>query len=239
MRYAVVDIEENECGAIRHVTRSCLAEQLASECREHGADLPCAAATVVESVREWLPVEFARAGFIGDIIWCDLEDSQLISSDYEQTLGIDRFVDAAAATALFPGEDLIVIDSGTATTVDFVTRNNHFLGGYIIPGIGLKAKVITEGTDKLPPIDPYKLELSGAPVNTFSAIAGGLLLDCAGGIEKAILQGKKILSAPRVVACGGGWEIIGPYVDTEVTEVPHLTLLGTALRGAEMINERV
>lgn len=239
VRYAVVDTEQKQCGEIHRVNRSEMAEAFCVLHGEYGSSLACAVATVVESVREWLPAAFKDAGFSRDIIWCDLKDSHLITTEYEKSLGIDRFVDAVAAAALFPGEDLIVIDSGTATTVDFVARNNHFLGGYIIPGIGLKARVITEGTDKLPAIDPYKLELQESPVDTFNAIAGGLLLDCAGGIEKAVHQGNKVLSSPRVVACGGGWEIIGPYVNLEITEVPHLTLLGTALRGAEIITERV
>jgi len=196
---------------------------------------PIVISTVTNSVKKWIPEKLQESGHIGELIWTQNSGNIRIKNCYSDTIGIDRMVDAIAATNRYPNEDLIVIDSGTATTIDFITKESVLLGGYILPGIGLKAKVITEGTDKLPSIDPYNLHIETPPVDTISAIAGGLLLDSAGGIEKAITAGEKLLNAPRIIACGGGWEIIGPYVEREVIEELDLTLWGTALLGEDMI----
>lgn len=74
-----------------------------------------------------------------------------VSCAYEnyQTLGIDRWLAVLGAVSEFPGQDVIVIDAGTATTVDFVTADKVHIGGWIIPGLELMASSIAQKADKV------------------------------------------------------------------------------------------
>ena len=168
------------------------------------------------------------------VIIPNYKDSESIQVEYKTELGIDRYVDVLAATHLFPNEDLIVIDSGSATTVDIITKEKVFRGGYILPGIGLKARAISEKTDKLPLIDPYSITLEH-PNNTTKAIKSGILLDTVGGVERAIKEAKKIVPKSKIIACGGGWEIFGNMVEENSIFVKELTLLGTAIITEELM----
>ncbi len=235
LRVAIFDMHSIQKGEIIHISNETFQTFFLNLFSKISNDTPVVISTVTDLVKNWIPKELKNAGHTGPCIWSDISYNNRIQNNYSDTIGIDRLVDAIAATNRYVDEDLIIIDSGTATTVDFITKESVLLGGYILPGIGLKAKAITEGTDKLPPIDPYKLTIETPPVETISAIAGGLLLDSAGGIEKAIREGFEILESPKIIGCGGGWEIIGPYVEYDVIDVPDLTLWGTALLGYDSI----
>lgn len=67
-------------------------------------------------------------------------------------VGADRIADAIGAVARFPGEDLIVVDFGTATTVECVTSNREYLGGSIIPGLGISMSSLEASTARLPKV---------------------------------------------------------------------------------------
>ena len=69
--------------------------------------------------------------------------------DNYQTLGIDRWLAVLGAVNEHPNQDLIVIDAGTATTVDFVTADKAHIGGWIIPGLELMTTSVTSQTDKV------------------------------------------------------------------------------------------
>lgn len=66
------------------------------------------------------------------------------------TLGIDRMVLATGAVLQFPGQNRLVIDSGTCITYDFIDSGNHYLGGAISPGIRLRYEALHNFTAKLP-----------------------------------------------------------------------------------------
>lgn len=239
LRIASIDCRSYKESTIIHVERDGFVSILRELIEQDESNTTIlAVSTVVASIRAWLEESACEAGFVGTIVWCDHTKSELIQSKYSETLGIDRYVDAVAAVELYPGRDVIVIDSGTATTVDWITADRVFAGGVIIPGLGLKAKVITGGTDQLPPIDPYTISVVDCPVNTMDAIGSGLLLDCAGGIEKAVAYARQKVPNAVIVACGGGWELIRPYVDEEYCTVPDLTLKGTALLGVEAVQKK-
>ena len=67
-------------------------------------------------------------------------------------LGCDRFAAAIGAHALAPGQAVIVANCGTATTIDAVTADGVFLGGMILPGLGLMASSLARNTAQLPQI---------------------------------------------------------------------------------------
>lgn len=77
------------------------------------------------------------------------------------TLGADRVAAMAGAVSLFPGEELLVVDCGTAITYDRVDAQGRFLGGNIAPGIGMRLRALHAYTSRLPlaptPAEPAPL----------------------------------------------------------------------------------
>jgi len=238
IRLAVVDVNTPELYSAIHFRLDHSKEEFRSIFQREGFDIPVAIASVVHSAIERLVELLKSVGHSGERIICDHRESTLLQNLYSETLGIDRYVDGVAGIQRFPNQDLIVIDSGTATTVDFIRKDRLFLGGFILPGIGLKARAIGQWTDKLPLLNPYELAMQESPKTTIEAVSSGLLVDCAGGIEKAIAIGQRQLTSPLIIACGGGWEIIGSYVSEKIIAMPDLTLFGTALVGHELLKKR-
>ena len=64
-------------------------------------------------------------------------------------VGSDRIADAIAAVDLFPGQDLIVVDFGTATTIEAIRKDGTYMGGMILPGIRLAMEALESKTAKL------------------------------------------------------------------------------------------
>ena len=69
-------------------------------------------------------------------------------------LGMDRLAAAVGAWTMRPGNDLLVIDAGTAITYDFVSAQGVYKGGNIAPGIGLRFRSLHEHTGALPMVQP-------------------------------------------------------------------------------------
>jgi type III pantothenate kinase len=119
-----------------------------------------------------------------------------------EELGTDRLADAAGAYAIYR-EPVAVINFGTATTMTIVGKNADFIGGSIMPGIGLMNDVLHQRTSKLKKVS---LEQPGPALGTDTAecIRSGLLLGTAGAVER-VLDGieKEVGYMFRVVITGG------------------------------------
>ena len=87
-------------------------------------------------------------------------------------IGADRIAAAIGAVSLHPETDLIVIDMGTATTIDVVTKDKEYLGGAIIPGLRISVEALANETAKLPMVEITKPEHS-LGTNTIEAIQSG------------------------------------------------------------------
>ncbi|MEG2029976.1 MAG: type III pantothenate kinase [Janthinobacterium sp.] len=101
-------------------------------------------------------------------------------------LGCDRFAAAIGAHVLAPGQAVIVANCGTATTIDAVTADGAFLGGMILPGLGLMASSLARHTAQLPQIASDAFLTAGFADNTDDAILSGCLAAQAGAIERAV-----------------------------------------------------
>ena len=142
-------------------------------------------------------------------------------------IGADRIAGAIGAVSLHPDTDLIIIDMGTATTIDCVTENKEYLGGAILSGLKISVEALANGTAKLPQVEIARPEhVCGS--NTIEAIQSGLYYGNAGAIkeflylyQKNIFNGKK----PFVIGTGGFARIFEEYhLFNEVC--PALVLLG-------------
>jgi type III pantothenate kinase len=68
-------------------------------------------------------------------------------------VGPDRVANAIGAVHLYPGRHVIIVDFGTATTFDVVTANRDYLGGMIVPGIGIAMEALEKNTARLPTVE--------------------------------------------------------------------------------------
>jgi type III pantothenate kinase len=148
-----------------------------------------------------------------------------ILTDRPSQVGADRIVNACAAHKFF-GRKTIVIDFGTATTFDCVSRQGEYLGGVICPGPRLSAKALAMHTAKLPFVSMAKpRRVIGK--NTADCIRSGLFYGYL-GLVREILSGvqKEMGSGAFVVATGGDAPLIAPHVSQINRVAPHLTLQG-------------
>lgn len=123
--------------------------------------------------------------------------------DQPETLGTDRLAAAIGAYQKCQGR-VIVVDSGTATTIDLVDENGSFLGGNILPGIGLQLKSLTN-TDQLPQV---AINFDQPPgylgKETNGAIRSGVFWGHVGAVEK-IVANLKAEHGPAAVYVTGGY----------------------------------
>ena len=158
-----------------------------------------------------------------------------IRVDNPSTVGNDRLVNAYAA-GLLHGMPAIVIDLGTATTLDVVAPDGAFLGGAIAPGLGLGLDALVEHTAQLPQV-PLELPDKAIGTDTVSAMLSGAVLGYFGLVKELVrrIRGELGADKPRVVLTGGlsalPWAQSIPSVD--VID-PLLTLRGLALLEREL-----
>jgi len=150
-------------------------------------------------------------------------------------VGADRIAGAIAAVLKQPGRDVIVVDSGTATTLDAIASTGDYLGGVIMPGVGAAADSLASHTAKLPRVE---IAQPGGTLGrtTIESIQSGLYHGHVGAI-RYILQRLKAevfpTSVPYVFGTGGHFN----WFDEEklVDEIfPELVLWG--LKQAEHLN---
>ncbi|MBE0663377.1 MAG: type III pantothenate kinase [Bacteroidales bacterium] len=119
-----------------------------------------------------------------------------------ETLGKDRIAAAVAAWHAFPGKNLLVIDAGTAITMDLVTNDGNFVGGAISPGIDMRFKALHTFTGKLPLVKRKNIKyLTGA--TTEESISTGVINGIAVEID-GIIDKYKLLYPDLTIIFGGG-----------------------------------
>jgi len=129
-----------------------------------------------------------------------------IRVDEPDRVGIDRLLNALAAKTIGKqGEPAIIVDAGSAVTVDFLRADGNFAGGVIFPGLRLMGLALHEFTAALPLIDTSGFIPPGPPgTNTETAIKLGLLYAVAGGVDAVVRElAARCTSAPHLYLTGG------------------------------------
>jgi type III pantothenate kinase len=137
-------------------------------------------------------------------------------------LGADRFAAALGARTLVPGKALVVATCGTATTVDAVSSDGEFLGGMILPGLGLMLDSLARGTAQLP---AASADAAPPPVfadNTLDAIRSGCVSAQAGAIARAFTA----LPAELCIVSGGAAGHIAPALQVPYRMLDNIVLAG-------------
>lgn len=150
----------------------------------------------------------------------------MVTSDNPKEIGPDRIVDVVAAYEKYGGP-VLVLDFGTATTYDLVTKDGKFPVGITAPGIRISAKALWEDTAKLPEIE-IKKPKSILATETISSMQAGLVYGQIGQTEYIINKVKEETGYTdlKVVATGGLGRIIANETDTIDVYDSSLTLDG-------------
>ncbi len=146
-------------------------------------------------------------------------------------VGIDRLFDAVAANhRRSPGRAAVVIDAGSAVTVDWVDEKGAFTGGAIFPGIRLMALALHQYTALLPLIETPR-EMPALPgTSTRAAMAAGMVWATAGGVKALIEQySRQTAVPPHVFLTGGDGPLLHRILDAAVVHLTDLTLDGIRL----------
>ena len=159
-----------------------------------------------------------------------VEYGMAIDVQEPQSLGADRAVNTVAAHALHDG-DLIVIDFGTATTVDWVDYRGAYKGGIIAPGINLSLDALVAAAAKLPRI---AIEAPADPTvigrDTVSQMQIGIYWGYIAMIEGLVARMKAEVGRPVTVVATGGLAVLFEKNSTIFDSIePDLTIQGLAM----------
>jgi len=150
-------------------------------------------------------------------------------------VGADRIADAIAGTHRFPDTPLIIIDFGTATTLCVIDAKKSYLGGAILPGLGLSVQALSKQTAKLPTVDIMRMK---APIgrSTVESIQSGIYYGALGAVKELIGQIKSETFAGEEVSvlATGGFASLFDQEGLFDHLLPDLVLEG--LRLAQMLN---
>ena len=158
--------------------------------------------------------------------------------DAPAEVGADRFVNLAALVGRGT-EGALVVDFGTATTIDVLSPDDAFLGGAIAPGLATTADALRARAPRLPAV-PLSVPASAIGRNTTDALRVGVVLGYAALIDGLISRMRSELPFPvRVYATGG----LAPFVASHCASIDvvdeDLTLRGLARIHARSSRERL
>jgi len=151
-----------------------------------------------------------------------------IRYDNPHEVGADRIVNGVAAVAAF-GAPVIVVDFGTATTIDVIDSDGAYLGGAIAPGVETSAEALFSRAARLSKVD---LEDPGTVIgrNTRTSVQAGLILGEAAMVDGLVRRAWSELGYETpVVATGGLAERMAPLCETISDVDADLTLKGLML----------
>ena len=143
-----------------------------------------------------------------------------------EEVGADRLVNAVAVHTLYR-KAAIVVDFGTATTLDCVSAKGEYLGGAICPGMELAGEWLATHTSKLPRVIFKSVPSKAIGKTTKESLQSGLFLGyiaLVDGLLDRLAQEMRI--RPLVVVTGGLASLIGPHLKTVARIAPDLTLEG-------------
>lgn len=156
-----------------------------------------------------------------------------IRVDQPERVGTDRLLAAVAVNALRQADRAaIIIDAGTAITVDLVSADGAFQGGVILPGFSMMARALARDTDLLPLVEGSLNDPPPAVVgkSTVAAIRSGLYWGSVGAVCELV---RRIAAGADheldVFVAGGDAARLAPYLPATSQVVPELVLAGIAL----------
>ena len=145
-------------------------------------------------------------------------------------VGIDRLLNALAASTLWPGRGAVVLDFGTALSVSVVSPGGEFLGGPIAGGVASLSGGLSLRAARLPEVRPDRPPPRVLAASTREALEAGIFWQIAGGAARIVEALTAELTFPfGVAATGGDAALFAPAIPRVELLDPDLTLKGLAL----------
>ncbi len=174
---------------------------------------------------QWL---FNKLGIYSEFAISKVRSAGVINGYRDpETLGVDRWLAVVAAGNMLAGPCLVV-DAGSALTIDFVTANGQHQGGYIVPGANMMFDALYGGTADVR-FEPGKKVTQLPGQSTALAVQNGCFAMTVALIEKghSIIEGTE--GAATIVLTGGGSPPLVNCLDpSKVRHIPDLVLEGLA-----------
>jgi type III pantothenate kinase len=183
------------------------------------------ASVVPRLTDSWTDLARAATGREPMVVGPGLKTGMPLRYDNPHEIGADRIANGVAALARFGGP-VVVVDFGTATTIEVVDEEGAYIGGAIAPGIETSAEALFTHAARLSKVD---LEDPGTVIgrNTRQSLQAGLLLGEAAKVDGLVRRTWHELGRHTpVVATGGLSPRIAPLCETVTDVDPDLTLKG-------------
>lgn len=150
-----------------------------------------------------------------------------VTSCYAQpaTLGVDRWLAMLGSTLLFPNETVLIIDAGTATTVDLVDHSGVHCGGWILPGIETLFSSVVSSTTKVQASKLATPTLSFG-INTSECVNHACWAATKGLIDQAIVQAKLVVELDKIILTGGNAPALSHLLTAEHQVIEALVFHG-------------
>jgi type III pantothenate kinase len=168
-------------------------------------------------------------GFPAVVVEPGIKTGIAVLTDNPREVGADRIANAVAAYDIVGGVPVIVVDFGTAITVDAVSAKGEYLGGAIAPGIDTAATALFSATAQI-----RRVELVAPPgpigKNTVASVQSGIIFGTAGMVDGLVARITEELGGDaRVIATGGLASVVAEHCRTIEKIEPTLTLHGLRL----------
>ncbi|MFV1965038.1 MAG: type III pantothenate kinase [Pirellulaceae bacterium] len=153
-----------------------------------------------------------------------------IDVEYPDRVGMDRLVAAVAANRLRdPRRSAVVVDAGTALTVDAVSADGVFRGGVILAGFRMIGRALAADTDLLPLVEDAFQEMPPPVIgrSTAAAIHSGMFWGGVGAIRELVTRFTDAMGDdPQLFVTGGDAQLLASHVRANARFVPELALAG-------------
>ena len=149
-----------------------------------------------------------------------------VRSSYQQpqTLGVDRWLAMLGAQLLFPTESVLIIDAGTAVTVDWVDHEGQHGGGWIIPGLKMQQQAVVKNTAKV-----FNSEMFNGRLEPGTDTVTGLQNGCLAAVLGAIRLAWQQSPCSKLLLTGGDAKFLKPHLgDLPLVVEPLLIFYGLA-----------
>ena len=149
----------------------------------------------------------------------------IIEYETPRTLGKDRLAALVGAITLFPATDVLVIDAGTAITIDLLTADGHFRGGVISPGLTTRFRSLHQFTARLP-MGSIVPPVAYPAVNTQDAVNAGVVQGAIYELEAYIRHCSALYPSLKVLGTGGDAIFFADQLKNCIFVVPKLVYTG-------------
>ncbi len=150
------------------------------------------------------------------VVGPDLKTGMPIHYDNPKEVGADRIVNAVAAYEKY-STGLIIVDFGTATTFDYVSREGAYIGGAIAPGVTISCEALFQKASKLPRVEIFARPKSVIAKDTISSMNVGIVYGYAGLVEGIVNRIKREVEDELIVIATGGLASL-IYEETEAID---------------------